>query len=77
MHRLLLAKIAQFTELPNLDGTAEYGRGHDGSPQDGYRGSRWDEGVVGVSDFSGGSPLDVDANLFFSLSCSKSGNMIE
>ena len=40
MHRLLLAKIAQSTELPNMDGTAEYGRGHDGSPQDGYRGTK-------------------------------------
>ena len=41
MHRLLLtSKIAQSTELPNMDGTAEYGRGHDGSPQDGYRGTR-------------------------------------
>ena len=32
--------IAQSRELPNIDGTAEYGRGHDGSPQDGYRGTR-------------------------------------
>ena len=31
-----VAKITQ--ALPNaMDGTAEYGRGHDGSPQDGYR----------------------------------------
>ena len=32
------SKIAQV--LPNMDGTAEYGRGHDGPPQDGYRGTK-------------------------------------
>jgi hypothetical protein len=27
-------------ELPKMDGTAQYGRGHDRPPQDGYRGTR-------------------------------------
>ena len=27
-------------ELPKMDGTAQYGWGHDRPPQDGYRGTR-------------------------------------